>query len=869
LQIDPKNCEAIYCRGLIARLTGKFEKAVQIYEEVINLNTSEQYTLKSLHNIALIRIEERDLYQAYHTLDRLETIPSSFAVIANTKAFLEGAISLVKKKYNEGILAMDTLVLMESEDAVKEMAIAEELKPLIRSFRAYGNFCEGNIGLAISDFEELEKRKQLSFIDQYNLQLCLGVTAAELKGFEEARKHFLKAKQMNPNKIEPRFYLAILDILVFIEETKEQFEYFVANVEKERNGEYCKKLTVAVFTSLETLEAVQAENDSCPNLAFYIGYLKLSIGLFHESVENFSLAIQKSDIENPIHMLWKGIALCMCDNYEEALGDFREALRKEPNMYQAGLLKGRCYLHLKNVERAMVAFNDFIENSSEEEQEIKYYLGCFFYHNGLVSHARQAFEDAADIRPVERTLRELTKVYISEKNTLLAMGQLNHLCELYPKPVYTFDLAVLNSLKIASTGDFRGALSALPKDVPSADPSDKLVFVKADIVFYRMIFNFYAGKMQEAWDLHEEAIQLAYPKNDDNANIMEIFKREEDIIKELFAEELDEDLLIDTMTFTRLESEYNRFVLALMRGESRLTNGTAETGEQPGSTKSTHLDRQFGLNKAAMKEGEREAVERLENMLKWIKGEDSEFLDLSQPSNGQGGIDIHEKSTFEGAKVIKEKSPPGGSPTDRGWKGYSESLVIKLEESIKEMIEALTEGKKGKSYICKIFPFNNRLCGIFEPVSKELSSGAIIRLRPSFCLPRMDLPTTTISASYEIIRNLAITSVENVPEAPWVKRSDTGVIYTNNVIQEEAVEVEDLQTLITSVQGQAKVPLPEAMRQNLAKLFEGKRTVDAVFPTSPDTKLARLKRDLMLDPRTNDRLNKLVAADAKPKTEQK
>ena len=81
----------------------------------------------------------------------------------------------------------------------------------------------------------------------------------------------------------------------------------------EASQDHFKKLTLIVYEALESLEKVQAENDSCPNLSYYIGYLKLAIELQSEAVENFSVSIDKCDDNNPNHFIWKGIALCMCD----------------------------------------------------------------------------------------------------------------------------------------------------------------------------------------------------------------------------------------------------------------------------------------------------------------------------------------------------------------------------------------------------------------------------------------------------------------------------------------------------------------------------------------------------------------------------
>ena len=80
------------------------------------------------------------------------------------------------------------------------------------------------------------------------------------------------------------------------------------------------------------------------------------------------------------------------------MNEFRIALSLKPTYYTAALYKGRCYLHKKDAERAMFAFKDFMDNNHDEEQEIKYYLGNFFFANGLVSHAQQTYEEALALK---------------------------------------------------------------------------------------------------------------------------------------------------------------------------------------------------------------------------------------------------------------------------------------------------------------------------------------------------------------------------------------------------------------------------------------------------------------------------------------
>jgi hypothetical protein len=77
----------------------KFTEAIITYEQAIKLNNSETATIKSLHDISIIKIQEFDIYAAYYTLDRVEDIPESVSNLHNLKVFLEGAVNMIKKKF--------------------------------------------------------------------------------------------------------------------------------------------------------------------------------------------------------------------------------------------------------------------------------------------------------------------------------------------------------------------------------------------------------------------------------------------------------------------------------------------------------------------------------------------------------------------------------------------------------------------------------------------------------------------------------------------------------------------------------------------------------------------------------------------------
>ena len=201
---DDKNCEALYWKAKALKQQSNFEEAVRVYEWAISLNKSQTATLKSIYDICLIRILERDIYLAYHTLDRLEEVPEDLEDLFQLKLFLNGAVNMIKKKFREGLEVLEKVDLKKLKE--------KEIVRLTHSYRAYGLFCEGKILEAIEVYKFLESSGQIHDGDVYNLMLCEGIDHGEQNKFEQAVVYFEKAKSMYKIKVEPTFYLVVVAV---------------------------------------------------------------------------------------------------------------------------------------------------------------------------------------------------------------------------------------------------------------------------------------------------------------------------------------------------------------------------------------------------------------------------------------------------------------------------------------------------------------------------------------------------------------------------------------------------------------------------------------------------------------------------------
>jgi tetratricopeptide (TPR) repeat protein len=161
----------------------------------------------------------------------------------------------------------------------------------------------------------------------------------------------------------------------------------------------------------------------------------------------------------------------------------------------------------KEFDRAINSFKDFKEKP-EEEAEIQYYLGNFFFFEGLIGPATNAYEASLTLQSKERTMFELIKCYVIEKNLIQALEMLQQISDKHPDNQYIFDHNILNSLKITSMHEFEEAEELLA-DLEKANQIGA-IFNEIDLLFYIGMVSFYLGKYESALKHFKKAFDRKY-----------------------------------------------------------------------------------------------------------------------------------------------------------------------------------------------------------------------------------------------------------------------------------------------------------------------------------------------------------------------
>lgn len=135
-------------------------------------------------------------------------------------------------------------------------------------------------------------------------------------------------------------------------------------------------------------------------------------------------------------------------------------------------------------------------------------------------------------------------------------------------------------------------------------------------------------------------------------------------------------------------------------------------------------------------------------------------------------------------KIACDKCPPEGDT-----KNQLLLFIHHLDKEIHSQFDRKGEAAGEDQAELSPFPSDNRLCSIFPEFIIPLSTP--IQTRLFFCLPSVEKPDIRPKFDEKLFDEISMATIEIKPEAPWIRRSEEGVIFTDDVV---GVDVELSQT---------------------------------------------------------------------------
>ena len=370
IEIDPRNFEGWFSRGLTKNLLKQYEEATKDFDKAIEIEP-EDYTCWRLRGQSKGGLEQYE--EAIKDFDKaIEYGPKDYY-----SWLLRGKSKYCLQQYEEAIKDLDKAIeinpedndswvwrgqskvgLMQYEEAIKDFDKAIEINPQASDslgMRGLTYLRSMKYELAEKDFKKAYEINN----DEVNFNFNLGRIFYSKKNNYLAIKYYLKALTVNPNSYLIYAYISLAkmelgDDLNSFNDLKKSEELFKENYDKEffsmfeseKLNKFIKiyEINNDLDRFKKILEYLNKNHKDNRNL-FLQGILKFKNGKFYDAISDF-LEVYEDDKQNKDCILYLGKAKLELKDYKNALIDFKKYIELDSNDEVEKLIK-TCEENLK------------------------------------------------------------------------------------------------------------------------------------------------------------------------------------------------------------------------------------------------------------------------------------------------------------------------------------------------------------------------------------------------------------------------------------------------------------------------------------------------------------------------------------------
>ena len=150
----------------------------------------------ALYEIAKIKIQQKDFYEAYYNLKRANHFKLRQKKLVTYKMFTEGVIFLMKRKTKTALKLIcqvaDRLKPNDSNNKDMPPLSPDYIYNLVFLYRAYGYFVTEDYESSLKDYIKANQVKKLNHSSLYNMVLCQGLKCLSNTEYENAISFFTK-----------------------------------------------------------------------------------------------------------------------------------------------------------------------------------------------------------------------------------------------------------------------------------------------------------------------------------------------------------------------------------------------------------------------------------------------------------------------------------------------------------------------------------------------------------------------------------------------------------------------------------------------------------------------------------------------------
>ena len=315
--------------------------AVLYFEQVLRLGEDNYLSGSALYEIAKIKIQQKDFYEAHYNLQRSSHLNLRYKKLYNYKMFTEGVIFLMKRKTKTGVKLISQVVermnggsgalaveasssvappaVGDSTDHVSDSAVLptndeekDYIFPLLFIYRAYGYIVLEEYEKGLRDYQKSAQMKKLNSNQYYNMVLCQGLKnleSEESPDYEQAISFFTRAAQVQQNKRDP--YL--LRAMAIVQYTMNK------PIKPKTKSQMLKDAKKDLSTALQ-------HSPKDEQVLLLRGILNFALHRFYDAICDFERVIEKTDETSALHYLARGRCYACLSMFKEAITDLSIAI---------------------------------------------------------------------------------------------------------------------------------------------------------------------------------------------------------------------------------------------------------------------------------------------------------------------------------------------------------------------------------------------------------------------------------------------------------------------------------------------------------------------------------------------------------------
>lgn len=199
--------------------------------------------------------------------------------------------------------------------------------------------------------------------------------------------------------------------------------------------------------------------------------------------------VESFEGKDPKTLYLKGDKLYNQGEYEKALAVFKEFVEKQPELFEAGVNIGNCYIKLKQFDKAMEEFKLVLGKLKEKKDDLKgnstassiyASLGELYMDKNDIEKAKDCFEKSIDIDPSNHALSYNVAEILFNSNKI---DEAIHYYELaakikpdWPKSYLKLGYCYLNKGEMETAIDYLNKFVELsPEDDPQVDSVKNII----------------------------------------------------------------------------------------------------------------------------------------------------------------------------------------------------------------------------------------------------------------------------------------------------------------------------------------------------------------------------------------------------------